>query len=262
MRQEDVQLVIRQRTTLECLDMAFLFAGRHWLGVIMTAAVGIAPIAIINHQLFKNPNFQGYLGYLLLTMECPWATMLLTLYLGQITFSRRFSTRRAARDLRKSLPAMFAFQFLVRGLCLAVVVFAPMVFVGMYYLNEIILLEQTSMNKAWARRSAMNTRALETIIPLRLIDLIVLFAGTAMLTSLLRALSALWEDQFQWQVGMLVTDLFQIDWQLQVAFWGVITYLTVFRFITYLDCRIRREGWDVELKLRAIADAYRQREAA
>lgn len=39
-------------------------------------------------------------------------------------------------------------------------------------------------------------------------------------------------------------------------------FIAVFRFITYLDCRIRREGWDVELKLRAEASHFAHRESA
>jgi hypothetical protein len=58
------------------------------------------------------------------------------------------------------------------------------------------------------------------------------------------------------------SNAFKVDWQIQAAFWIVIVFLTVFRFVSYLDCRIRREGWDVELKLRALADLHRQREAA
>ena len=94
-----------------------------------------------------------------------------------------------------------------------------------------------------------------------MMDLMILLAGTAMLTSLIRTVSALWEDRFQWEPELFVGDLTEIDWQLQVSYWLVIVFLTIFRFISYLDCRIRREGWDVELKLRSLADMYRQREA-
>ncbi len=38
-----------------------------------------------------------------------------------------------------------------------------------------------------------------------------------------------------------------------LSMWVIATYMTVVRFLSYLDLRIRREGWEVELKIRAEA---------
>ena len=38
-----------------------------------------------------------------------------------------------------------------------------------------------------------------------------------------------------------------------LAMWVVAGYLSVVRFLFYLDLRIRHEGWEVELRLRAEA---------
>jgi hypothetical protein len=38
---------------------------------------------------------------------------------------------------------------------------------------------------------------------------------------------------------------------MQLAFWIVAVYFAVVRFLSYLDGRIRNEGWEVELLLRA-----------
>jgi hypothetical protein len=261
-RLEDVRLAIRPRSILECLDIAFLFCGRHWVGVLLASMVGVVPFALLNWWVFQDSDVNPYLGYLLLAMETPWATMLLTLYLGQVTFSRRFSLGKAGRDCLRALGQMMVFQVVIRGLCLVIVVLAPMVFLGMYYLNEIILLEQTPLTRTWSRRTALNTRALSRILSLRLIDMIVLIVGTLMLASLLRTISELWEDRYRFQPDLFIDDVFVFDWQTQVAFWLMIVFLKVFRFVTYLDCRIRREGWDVELKLRAQAELHHQREVA
>jgi hypothetical protein len=40
---------------------------------------------------------------------------------------------------------------------------------------------------------------------------------------------------------------------LPVVLWIVGGYMTVVRFLGYLDLRIRREGWEVELTMRAEA---------
>ena len=38
--------------------------------------------------------------------------------------------------------------------------------------------------------------------------------------------------------------------------WMVAAYFTVVRFLGYLDLRIRREGWEVELLMRAELDRW------
>jgi hypothetical protein len=36
-----------------------------------------------------------------------------------------------------------------------------------------------------------------------------------------------------------------------MALWSVLGYFTVVRYLSYLDLRIRTEGWEVELLMRA-----------
>ena len=263
MKLEQVQLAIRPRNILECLDIAFLLCGRNWVGVLCASLVGIVPVFLMNLLLQRQFDpIHPYVGYLLLSMEIPWATLLLTLYLGQVTFSKRFSSRRAWRDFVRTFPQMLCFQVLLRGVCMLVCLAAPVVFLEMFFLNEIILLEQTPLKSTWARRTALNTGSLGNIIALRLIDLVILCVGMISVTLLLRTISELWEDRFRFDPEAILDTAFEVDWQIQAAFWIVIVFLTVFRFVSYLDCRIRREGWDVELKLRAQARLHEQREIA
>ena len=267
MRLEDVQLAIRQRSILECLDLTFLFCSRHWLGLLITGALGIVPFELFDWWMNSAEGMNEFAGLLLAAMEIPWATMFVTLYLGQVTFSETLSLKRMFGDAGRALPGFLLFQLIVRGLCLMTVVLSPVVFLGMYYLNEIILLEKPALNRIWKRRTAMNARIMGRIISLWIIDCVVLFVGTFLLTQALRAVSAIWEDRLQtsWLMDdgetILETLLSFEDWQLFVAANVVIVFLAVFRFVTYLDSRIRREGWDVELKLRAQVELYRKREA-
>jgi hypothetical protein len=55
-----------------------------------------------------------------------------------------------------------------------------------------------------------------------------------------------------WEQGPAMVELC-----LPLAMWLVAGYLTVFRFLSYLDVRIRQEGWEVELRLRAEAARMR-----
>ena len=47
---------------------------------------------------------------------------------------------------------------------------------------------------------------------------------------------------------------FMLLYALPLACWMVAIYLNVVRFLRYLDLRIRHEGWEVELRMRAEAN--------
>jgi hypothetical protein len=51
-----------------------------------------------------------------------------------------------------------------------------------------------------------------------------------------------------WSWGPVMTEVFA-----PLSMWLVTCYFTVVRFLSYLDLRIRTEGWEVELRLRAEA---------
>jgi hypothetical protein len=51
-----------------------------------------------------------------------------------------------------------------------------------------------------------------------------------------------------WSWGPVMTEVFA-----PLSMWLVACYFTVVRFLSYLDLRIRTEGWEVELRLRAEA---------
>ena len=52
----------------------------------------------------------------------------------------------------------------------------------------------------------------------------------------------------QWQLGRA---MMLFGWPL--AMWLTAAFVTVIRFLSYLDLRIRHEGWEVELRMRAEA---------
>ena len=74
-----------------------------------------------------------------------------------------------------------------------------------------------------------------------------LAAGTALFLSLWLSLwSGFGMLLNEWTWGKVVLTVY-----FPLALWLVVGYLTVVRFLGYLDLRIRREGWEVELMMRA-----------
>ncbi len=254
-----VQVAVRPRSILECLDLAVMFCGRRPLAVALAIAIGAVPCILLNRLFIAGmPADDSSLlaAFLLLGIEVAWASVPLTLYLGQAVFSERFSWRMATRSFMSSLPALVVFQGFLRAACLAILFLTPVVFIAMYYLNPVILLERPRLSRIWSRRGAINQRISGHIIVLTMVNAAILAVGVPLGTGFMAAVSSVWNGKpVRWVPEefdeSLVSSLF--SWHGQIAFWSVCGLLTVFRFFTYLDARIRREGWDVELKLRSAA---------
>jgi len=255
MRPDRLLVAARPRGVLECLDLAVLFCGRRPLALLAAAAIGAVPWILLNRLLFAGVSADDAIvpAAWVLAMELPWAAAPLVLYLGQAMFADRFSWRLAARSFGGAIPALIVFQVLLRGACLGLVVLAPFVAVGMYFLDPIILLERPPVTRVWSRRTAMNRRGLAHVITLAAVDLLVLAVGWFCCDAAVAAAVATWRGlAIDGADGAGPVELV-FSWQGQIAFWAAHAFVVVFRFFAYLDARIRREGWDVELTFRSPA---------
>jgi uncharacterized membrane protein YgcG len=251
-------VAVRPRGILECLDLAVMFFGRRPLAMTLATAAGALPCILLNRLLVSGRPGDAslvILGYFLLAFETAWASIPLTLYLGQAVFAERFSWRAAFHGFLATLPAMLLIQGLLRAFFLVLVVLAPVVFIGMYYVNQVILLERTPLSRVWSRRAAIQKKNELHIFTLVMLDGGLLLVGVPLVTNVLGAITAVWNGRpvvwmpaFASDAGPLAAVF---SWHGQIAFWSVCSLLTTLRFFTYLDARIRKEGWDIELKLRS-----------
>jgi hypothetical protein len=227
---------------------------------------------------------------LLIFLEAPLASVFIVAYLGPAVFLEQRTIRQVAADvLRQALPLLLA-QGLLRGVLVAWVLYLLtdrleangwiegflMIVLVLWssalrafrpYINEIILLER---NPLLARRGAAITvgkRSSHLHGPYSG-DLFIRWCGAAIIGAMLAVLVTYTAVMAQ---GVLVTDwpfhfsmeeggafAWNLDWfKLQVVYpaclWLVAAFLAVVRFLSYLDLRIRHEGWEVELLMRAEA---------
>ena len=135
------------------------------------------------------------------------------------------------------------------------------------FINEIVLLEKNPLSSKDPHRITIGRRSAHLHGPSSG-DLFVRWIVSAMIGLLLLVLTIFTAELLLTVlVGIMpfeldpVTDEFNawnIDWlQLQIVWpaslWLVTAYFSVVRFLSYLDLRIRHEGWEVELLLRAEA---------
>ncbi len=288
MQLDRTRIVVRQRGVLDTLDLA-LHVLRVYLAPLMIAmALGALPLMLINHLLiaWMLPDADNLLDIparylwhmtILIFLQAPLASVFATTYLGQAVFHDRPRLTEVVWEVMKLAPRILWSLVLIRGVGAAwllllsadrygefdsfVDMFLPLVLVtwaiGLRsfrpFIGEIILLEQNPLVGRDAKTITVGRRNRMLHGPASG-DLFLRWwtsAGTAIL------LTGTVYGTMLFLVGVLTNDWRQGRGMLLVAYpaaiWTVATYLTVFRFLTYLDARIRQEGWEVELRVRAEA---------
>lgn len=264
MQLDQQRIAVRERGFLEVMDLALRVTGAHVGRLVPAFLAGILPLALLNAWLLsglaqyaaETEEFGWYVLYVVLmfalvSWQTPLATAPATLFLGQALFSERPGARGIARSFVSSLPQLVLYQLIYRALLMLPIVtwFVP----GTYwpYLNEIILLE----------RNPMGTGRTGRITTYRRMGLLHegmggrLFSRWAMSIAMGAVLLASFWASI-WLLGaVLLNDSTRgssgFTLYYPIALWTVVAFFTVVRFLSYLDLRIRREGWEVELLMRA-----------
>jgi len=260
MQTDEARIVIRERTWSENLDLALQVIRTHFAPLVLAGAVMIVPLVILNtlivfalFDVYLDLDFDAYaLQTLLVMIEAPLATAAMTLYLGQAMFTLRPDVKRIRRELTASLPQLLVLQGIVRFFLIVPVLTWIVPYAIYPYLNEIILLERYPLfapagQLSTLRRASVLNRGGSS-------DYIAQAMGAGVLS--LGLVLALWSSQrivLEWLLGVSPKPLTYIL-TYQAALWTVAMYFTVARFLVYLDQRIRYEGWEMELALRAQRD--------
>jgi hypothetical protein len=190
---------------------------------------------------------------MLVVFEIPLATAFVTLYLSKAVFEETPSAKQIFRDFWNSLPQLLLFQVFLRSLLIPFVITWFIPFAFWPYLSEVILLERNPLRRSDKRGLSTMARsfALHSASGGDLFGRWMASVAFGLIWML-----ALWAALFE--LRLLLTGRWMPDAAfylvyLQLAIWIIVGYFSVVRFLTYLDSRIRTEGWEVELRLRAEA---------
>lgn len=284
------QIAIRARTTAALCDLAMLVVRRYPGQLLLLLAASAAPWILLNLAIClllssavsadDGSTWTGWLVAGLTALESQAGTVLLTAWLGRVMFERQASPGLALRDtlaaarrlvwtqliLRPVAPLILCLAALAspmdeasRVLCLGLVAVLSFLTALVRYWRpfavEIVVLERTplvaSRNRpdavSYGRRSrSMHDFAVGHLVGSGLIQ-------TAVLGLILFSLYALM--MFMDQGLMIYAGRSEAG---RMAYWTVTLWLTagygaVCRFLRYMDLRVRQEGWDAELLIRAEA---------
>ena len=222
---------------------------------------------------------------LLVIIEAPLASIFATKFLGNAVFVERPGIRTIVQDVFRMAGRVAWCQLLVRGILGAWLLLLTLerdeefnvgvevVLLGTLtaytcllrafrpYVNEIVLLEQNPLIGQGESTITVGKRSSHLHSPSSG-DLFARWLGSAVIAILLTGTV--------FGTFLFVSGVFFNDWQpgpvmlltaYPLSLWIVAGFMTVARFLSYLDLRIRHEGWEVELLLRAEASRMMSRVA-
>jgi hypothetical protein len=240
---------------LEVLDLAFVVARKKPLALSVAALAGIAPFAALNFWLMTDPEFPRALLVFLYILEVPWATAPLTLVLGGLMFGQQPSAWRVTKTLLRAFFPMVIFHVVIRGFLMLSIVVYPLVPARLAFLDEVLLLERGEWWKVLGRCWNLCARRGGDLFIQWIIQLLF---GTLFVF-------AFWSGTRAFLEGMIETDVtWEPKWsdtlgiRFHIAIWLAIAFFAIARFLSYIDQRIRLEGWEVSLRLRAAALALEE----
>ncbi|RUL86168.1 hypothetical protein [Tautonia sociabilis] len=247
---------IRERSYPDILDLALVVI-RHRPGTIgATAAAGIAPWAALNAWLLREAGEIRALGHLwAIMLEAPIATAPLTIVLGGLMFGSKQRPSRVIATMLGRLMPMILYQFLLRSILIGTVALAWLVPTRMAFANEVILLERGRWWKVWSRSTDLTADRSGDLFGQWLAELV--FGSSFVMAFWLATgqIAGVFEGELTW--AQPEVDLVFNGWMI-LGIWIVVAFLSVVRFLTYIDQRIRLEGWEVELRLRAVGRTMRE----
>ncbi len=288
MQLDKTRIGVRERGMLEVLDLS-LHVLHAYIGPLSLAfLLGMAPLMVLNQLLIgwiADVNYDETFPFryvwtmtLLVFIEAPLASLFATSYLGQSVFLERPRIWQVVKDVAKLSPRILWCQLIVRGIapaCLLALVihdysdstlFVEVLLLpglALYaailrsirpFMNEIILLERNPLRAADRTTMTIGRRSAFLHGPsggdLFVRGFCSMMVGLCLVVAVYGVVTFMAAVVFDyWLQGPLMVQFF-----LPLSMWIVALYFTVVRFLSYLDVRIRQEGWEVELRLRAEAN--------
>lgn len=296
MQLDRTRIVVRERTQIELMDLSLHVLRAYGARLLPAAIVGIVPLMVLNELLLGwmlGPSLYDFgidflpFRYLwnmslLVFLEAPLGTIAATVMLANLTFEERPSMREAWRSVWQAADKLFLCQVVFRGpLAAWLLLFAArdefsfslaefwlimlVGVVGLVRANRTFLPEVAVLERLpWRSPNPMVMTLSKRLSMLH--ATVSLFPRWLTMAVVSVVLGVAIAHGFLFISGMVLYDWRWGPWLVRfgcpAAMWLVAIYAAVVRFLSYLDTRIRNEGWEVELLLRAEASRFQPKVTA
>ena len=246
------QVVLRPRSLLEIGDLASRFVQAH-----IRAFAWILPLCLLPALAAAALSQSGASSELCWAMVIglgPVTTAAATALCAELMLHPQASARVVAKRWLQALPRLLWARLLDLGLKGLTLGFA---FRWTVFLPEVVLLEHGNFSAATRR-----TGSLLDVVNGR-------WFGFALMCLISQGVGV-WAGEVAWQAlrwmfalsrdsSSLFTD--GVSWPALLGLGFAQTYLAAVRFLVYIDCRTRREGWDLAVQMTGLVETARRQAA-
>lgn len=242
------RVVLRPRSLLETGDLAAVFVRTHARAFARLLPWVLVPALAIG--ILRALGLAGPLATWALFGVMLVAGGVYTPLLGDLMLQPVADLRSVQRRFLRSLPAFFVAR--VAGWAVTAGSIG-MTFAWSAFVPEAMLLEGGTTTAAFRRSTALLRSAPGRAAGYAVMGSAVMLAGgcggeLAYLS--VRGLFGLATKDFS-------LDLDHVSWAFWVGLALVMPYLSAIRFLLYIDCRTRSEGWDLQIRMNALVEASR-----
>ncbi len=262
-------ITIERRKITGCIDLSVVFVREHFGTVATMTAFFAVPSTLLTWWLMANTESYLYVSLILFALLSPILGAVLVIGAGRRVFGDEFRVGESFSALRKRFWTLFGYMLLTRvlgGILWCFVLPPLMVVVHSGFIAEILYLESTPGKKVAARRKSLMSnlfwdlvgRGLAVFVFYALVVFglfLLLERAAALLTGLqimgmdfTTFLGLMAQDGEEFMTVMISHPLFITV--LHALMWLVYPLIRLAWFFCYLDVRIQKEGWDVELDFR------------
>ena len=293
MKLDRTLIAVRERSATDVLDLALHVTRAYARPLMLSMLLAVIPLSLVNFLLIgwmanvrEFPFRYIYHLSLLTFFEAQLASVFATTFLGQSVFnekpSLRFVIQQAGGVWNRLLLSHGVLRcVLLVWLLLALMPreeyfepFSELILMGLLvlftmgiraarpYVTEIAVLERNRVIRTTPGQQTMQERS-RNLHREATPDLIARWLMHSIVAVLLvislygSALFLIGTFVNEWDQNGIYMHLI-----LPACLWTVVAYFAVVRFLSYLDLRIRQEGWEVELVLRAEAEKMQRKVTA
>lgn len=247
---------IRERSYLDILDLALVLIRHRPITIGLTAALGIAPWALLNAWILSEVEEGRAVVHLwAIVLEAPFATAPLTIVLGGMMFGSTPRPGQVIGAMFRQLLPMLMYQFVLRSILIASMVLAWLIPVRQVFMNEVLLLERGKWRRAWGRCTDLSSDRGGELFGQWMVQMAFGAVFVMAFWFATGQVLSVFEGELTW--GYSELDFVFNAW-IFVGVWIAVAFFAIVRFLTYIDQRIRLEGWEVELRLRAVGRAMKE----
>lgn len=258
-------ITIERRKITGCIDLAVVFIREHFGAVALMTMFFAVPSCLLTWWLMSETDSYIWASLILFALLSPILGAVLVIGAGRRVFGDQLHVGRSFKALRKRFWILFGYMLVTRALggvlwCLIL----PPLLVGVRYgfLAEVLYLESTPRKKAGSRLSKLMSNVFSDLVGRGLaaftfyallvfgLFVIVELASTTLLGVPIVSGRLASGVDVQNELGILFASDPRFITILHALMWVAYPLVRIAWFFCYLDVRIQKEGWDVELDFR------------